>query len=107
MYWEHLFKLDRRQDPRVSSEDAYADRCGSFVLVEIDFCDFVSSKKVEIVSCLGNRAVIAIRSSRTRLVDSFQRDWAVEDAVRITSVRLRLNGQPNTLPAFEEAVCEW
>jgi hypothetical protein len=60
---------------------------------------------MEVVSCLGDRAVIAIRSGRTRLVGGFHRDWAVEDTVGVTIVGLRLYGQTDALPAFEEVVC--
>jgi hypothetical protein len=60
---------------------------------------------MEVVSCMGNRTVIAIRSCRTRLVGGFQRNWAVEDAIRVTSVGLRLYGQTDALPALEKVVC--
>jgi hypothetical protein len=62
---------------------------------------------VKVVPRLGDRAVVAIRSGRTRLVGGFHRDWAVKDAIRITGIGLWLHGQTQTLPAFEEIVCVW
>jgi hypothetical protein len=62
---------------------------------------------MEVVSCPGDRTVIAIGSGRTRLVGSFQRDRAVEDTIRVTIVGLRLYGQTDALPAFEEIVFVW
>ena len=64
-------------------------------------------EEVEVVSRLGDWAVIAIRSGRARLVGGFHRYWAVEDTVRVTRIGLRLHGQTKTLPAFEEIVCVW
>ena len=60
---------------------------------------------MEVVSCLRDRAVVAIRCCRTRLVDGIHRDRAVEDTIRVTGVGLRLCGETNALPAFEEIVC--
>jgi len=65
----------------------------------------VPGKQVEVISCLRDWAVVAIRCSRTRLVDCFHRNWAVENTVRVASVGLRLHGKTNALPALEEVVC--
>ena len=62
-------------------------------------------KEVKVVSCLGDWTVIAIGSSRTRLIVGRHGDRAVEDTVRVTGVRLRLCGQTDALPALEEVVC--
>jgi hypothetical protein len=62
---------------------------------------------VEVVSRLGDRAVVATRSCRARLVVGCHRDWAIEDTVRVTGVGLRLYGQTDALPTIEEVVCVW
>ena len=82
----------------------YVNGSGSFVPIKIDLRYYVSGQQVEIVSFLGDRAVIAIRSGRTRLVDGFHRDRTVEEAICIAGVGLRLRGQADALPTVEEIV---
>jgi len=82
-----------------------------FLFVKIDPRDRTPSDQVEIVSHTGDGSVVGIRSVGSRLVQGCQRYRAVESAVRIAGIGLRLRGHADAIPAVEEVVCvvsvEW
>lgn len=81
--------------------DAHIHR-GRSLVTEIDFGDNVAGHQMEIVSCLGNWAIVGVGCGGSRLVSGFQGDRTVESTIRIAVVWLRLGCNAYAFPALEE-----
>ena len=73
-------------------------------LAEVDLRDRLTSEEMEVVPLAGDGTIVGVGCARSGLVDSLCRDRAIESAVRVASIGLRLRVYADAIPTSKEVV---